>query len=78
MNITLSADKQLVDKTRAYAKRHGSSMNQMIRDFMERVAGAQDGAAAAADFEIIAREYAGRSSKGYTFNRDEVHRRGDT
>ena len=75
MNITLSADKQLIKKTRAYAGRRGTSMNQLIRDFMERVTGEGSAREAATEFESLARGHAGRSSRGYRFDREEAHER---
>ena len=36
MNITLSIPNDVVENARAYAKRHGTSLNQMIRDHLKR------------------------------------------
>lgn len=76
MNITLSAEKELIKKTRDYAAKHGTTMNQMIRGFMERMAGSKAGEDAATEFESLAHKNAGYSAKGYVFDRDEAHRRG--
>ena len=36
MNITLSIPDDVVANAREYAKRHGTSLNQMIRDHLDR------------------------------------------
>jgi fumarate hydratase class II len=36
MNITLSVDKELVKRAREYAAQHGTSLNQIIREYMEQ------------------------------------------
>ena len=36
MNITLSIPDEVVATAREYAKRHGTSLNQMIRDHLDR------------------------------------------
>ncbi len=37
MNITLSANEKLIEKAREYAKEHNSSLNKMVRAFLESV-----------------------------------------
>lgn len=76
MNITLSAEKETIERTREYAARHGTTLNRMIRDFMTRVVGSASQADSASEFARVARENAGCSEKGYRFDRDEAHRRG--
>jgi hypothetical protein len=76
-NLTLSADEDLIAKARAYAQAHGTTLNQMIRDYLARVAGQPDAGEAAEEFAALARSAAGRSPEGWRFDRDEVHRRGD-
>ncbi len=36
MNITLSIPDEVVANAREYAKRHGTSLNQMIRDHLDK------------------------------------------
>jgi hypothetical protein len=76
MNITLSADKELIRLAREYAKRHNSSLNALIRDYLTRLVEEMDSASAAAEFAHLASEFAGRSPEGFTFNRDEIYDRG--
>jgi hypothetical protein len=62
MNITLSADRNLVEKARRYAKEHGTSLNQLIRDYLERLAGDISPEEAAREFELIATSMPGDSA----------------
>ncbi len=75
MNITLSADPELVKKVREYATKNGTTLNRLIREYMEQVIGEKDADSAAAEFSQLAREKAGRSPEGYRFDRDAVHQR---
>jgi hypothetical protein len=61
MNITLSADEELVRKARKYAEEHDTSLNQLIRDYLEHLVGELPRAAAAEEFEVTARRMAGNS-----------------
>jgi hypothetical protein len=42
MNVTLSLDDQLVSRARKKAQALGKSLNQMIRDYLQTVAGGND------------------------------------
>jgi hypothetical protein len=61
MNITLSADEDLVRKARKYAEEHDTSLNQLIRDYLEHLVGELPRDAAAEEFEVTARRMAGNS-----------------
>jgi len=76
MNITLSAEEELIEKAREYAARHQTSLNRMIRDFMRKITGSADLERKADEFAQLAREHAGASDQGFEFNRDEAHERG--
>jgi hypothetical protein len=75
MNITLSADAQVIERTRILAKRKGTSLNQLIRDYMEQMAGARQCDSAAEEFRQLALEKGGRSSLGFQFDREEANAR---
>ncbi len=75
MNITLSADEQVIRRSREYARRHNTSLNQLIRDYLRRVASMEEGLSPGEEFVSIAQEYAGESAPDYRFDRDEIHRR---
>jgi hypothetical protein len=64
MNITLSADEDLVENAREYARRHGTSLNQMIRDYLRTLTAAETRQEAAEAFEVVARSMAGDSGHG--------------
>jgi predicted HicB family RNase H-like nuclease len=42
VNVTLSIDKQLVARARKKAEALGKSLNQLIRDYLQTVAGGDD------------------------------------
>jgi len=75
MNITLSADRNLVKKARESAAMKGTTLNQMIREFMEQIAGEDGAEAAAAEFARLAEQKAGRSPRGFQFDRQAAHER---
>lgn len=74
MNITLSADKDLVENARRYAQRHGTSLNQLIRDYLRTVTGEQSREEAAEEFAVIAREMPGDSGGRAWAGREDVYR----
>ena len=76
MNITLSADEKLVAKAREYAQAHNTTLNQLIRDYLERITGHLDPEQAAEGFIKLARMCPGCSDPGYVFDREALHRRG--
>ncbi len=73
MNITLSADKELVQKAREYAALRGTSLNQLIREYLENIAAMGDKESKAREFERLARDCGGISPEGYTFYREDAH-----
>lgn len=75
MNITLSADEKLIARARAYAREHNTTLNQVIRDYMERLTGRPDGEEAAAEFAALAREHSGRPDRDFKFDRHAIHDR---
>jgi len=75
MNITLSADEKIVQRTREYATRHGTSLNQLLREHMERLVGLPNAQDAAEEFAHLATTQAGCSPEGFVFDRDAVHAR---
>lgn len=72
MNVTLSIDEQLVARARKRAEALGKSLNQLIRDYLQTVAGGGEAAESIEEFNRLS----GRgNSKGWKFNRDEIHDR---
>jgi plasmid stability protein len=77
VNITLSADKELIRKAREYAARHGTSLNRMIRRYLEQLVLDEDKESCAREFEQLAKEHGGSSPEGFVFDRKEAHDRGE-
>jgi translation elongation factor P/translation initiation factor 5A len=75
MNITLSADKSTIEKARAYAKKHNTSLNNLIRNYLQNIISRTNTKASSEEFERNALEYSGKSDEGYVFDRDEIYKR---
>jgi hypothetical protein len=75
MNITLSADKTLIEKARRYAKKQNTTLNNLVRDYLRKITGQTDSIKTADEFESIALKHSGKSSKDYKFNREEIYKR---
>lgn len=75
-NITLSADEKLIASARSYAQAHGTTLNELIREYLAVLASPRDPKEVAEEFSRLAREHAGCSEEGWRFNREEIHKRG--
>ena len=75
MNITLSADKEIIHKAREYAKRHNSSLNNLIRNYLKNLVDEMNASSAASEFEYLSTEFAGESPEGFIFNREDTYDR---
>lgn len=72
MNVTLSIDGHLVARARKKAEALGKSLNQLIRDYLEKLAGGDDPERSIEEFKRLS----GRGhSRGWRFDRDELHDR---
>ena len=70
-NITLSADEDLIERSRLRAKREKTTLNAVFRQWLERYAGRES---SASDFgELMERLSYARS--GGSFTRDEMNER---
>jgi hypothetical protein len=74
MNLTLSVDDDVVQKARRRAASMGKSVNQLVREYLERLAGNPDREALVAEFRELSQKPLG-DSKGWKFNREEIHER---
>jgi len=72
MNVTLSVDDEVIEAARERAKVLGTSVDQLVRDYLEQLAGKRDPDADAAEFEKLSR-MANGNSRGWKFDRDELH-----
>lgn len=74
MNITLSADRKLVEKARRFALQQGKSLNQMIREYLEALAGQpQDLSKVQQLFDLM--DEGKGALEGRTWTREELHER---
>ena len=74
MNLTLSVDDEIVRKARRRAEALGKSMNQLVREYLQQLAGKVDRKALAEEFRELTRNAQG-NSRGWKFNREEIHER---
>ena len=74
VNVTLSVDDRVIRQARRRAEAMGTSMNQLVREYLEQLAGEADADAAADEFERLSRASQG-NSRGWKFNREELHER---
>ena len=72
MNVTLSLDEQVVSRARKKAAAVGKSLNQLIRDYLQSFASTTGPEESIEEF----RRLSGRgNSRGWRFNRYEIHER---
>jgi uncharacterized protein DUF6364 len=72
MNVTLSIDEQILARARKKADALGKSLNQLIRDYLQKLAGGDDPERSIEEFKRLS----GRgNSRGWRFNRNEIHGR---
>ena len=74
MNLTLSMDEKVIERAREAARQQGKSLNAVIREFLERFAGTQPGAEAAAELLSLMRKHGGHSG-GKKITREDAYRR---
>ena len=74
-NLTLSVDEKIIGRTRDAAQAMGTSLNQLVREHIERLSGADQREADHDAFE--ARAIAGKGRLNcWKFDRDEANARG--
>jgi len=74
MNVTLSVDDDVILRARRRAEVLGTSVNQLVREYLEQLAGKSDPNEDAVEFERLSRLAQG-DSRGWKFNREELHER---
>ncbi len=72
VNLTLSIDEQTVSQARKKAEALGTSLNQLIRDYLQKLAGADDPEKSIEEFKKLSGQ---GHSRGWRFNREEIHER---
>jgi len=77
MNLTLAVDDKLVEKARQVARRQGTSLQALVREYIETLAGSREGAVVVERLEEHWREadkhLRDHPPKSYTFDRDELY-----
>jgi len=77
MNLTLSVDDKLVEKARQVASRQGTSLQALVRQYIETLAGAREGAVLVHRLEEQWREadkhFREHPPKSYKFDREELY-----
>ena len=74
MNVTLSVDDEVILHARRRAEALGTSVNQLVREYLDRLAGRSDPNEDAIEFERLSKLAQG-DSHGWKFNREEIHER---
>ncbi len=74
MNVTLSIDPETVRKARDLARRRGTSLNQMIRDYLDHLTSDRSREAKLEELNRLWDEASG-DSRGWKWNREELHDR---
>ncbi len=74
MNITLSIDEQIAQRAREAAQKMGKSLNQVVRDYLEQLAGGARRGQQWSQFEARCLNSQAKL-EGWHFNRDEANAR---
>jgi hypothetical protein len=74
VNVTLSVEDEVIVRARRRAEAMGTSVNQLVREYLEQLAGRSDLNLDAAEFARLSRLAHG-DSRGWKFNREELHER---
>jgi len=77
-NLTITIDDRLLKQARMRALEDGTSVNAVLRTYLERYAGVGDGGEALSGFARLARQSTASSGpRGRSWTRDELHERTD-
>lgn len=74
-NLTLSIDEKTIERARNAAQAMGTSLNQVVREHIERLSGADQRQADHDAYEARAKAAKGRLN-GWKFDREEANARG--
>ena len=74
-NVTIALNERLLAASREYAQRHGTSLNALIRDFLEETMAEPQSHPLQAFFDAV--DKAPGNSRGWKWNREEIYERDD-
>ena len=74
MNLTLSVKEDVIKRARRAAKARGTSVNQLVRDYLQSLGGLSEPEQEIAELQRLSDQGKGRSA-GWRFDRDEIHAR---
>ena len=74
VNVTLSIDDEVIGRARRKAEAMGTSVNQLVREYLQQLAGSAQPGEIAAEFERLSGLSQGHR-RGWKFNREELHER---
>jgi antitoxin component of RelBE/YafQ-DinJ toxin-antitoxin module len=72
MTLQLSIDDHIVQEARKVAESMGTSIDQLVRDYLERLPSSADIEAELEELERLSEEAKG-DSRGWKFNRDDIY-----
>ena len=72
MNLTLSVAEDVVERAREIARQRGTTLNAMVRAYLEDLAGKRRGETLAEQFDTLWGQRAGHSG-GQRFHRDDLY-----
>lgn len=75
MNVTLSIDDELLTRARRFAEQRGSSLNQIIRDYLAELTAREGRVAALAELERLWEEEPGASGGKRSWTRESLYDR---
>lgn len=73
MNVTFSIDEQVIAEAQRIAASRGTSLNQLVRDYLHDLTRTDDAEAVVARLDALWGEETYRSE--FSWTREEVHRR---
>ena len=76
MNITISIDDDLAERARELASRQGTSVNGLLRRYLETLVGTRPGTDVAAELLELMREHPGHSGGRKVRREDAYEERG--
>lgn len=72
MNVTLSVDDEILKKAREVARKQGTSLNAMIRSYLQTVVGERSGDALVEELDQLWNDHSGHSG-GEPFDRSDAY-----